>query len=136
MLGGARIRELERHERKEESSRGPAPEPLRICRRRLPRSSCLVPRPRNGVGRGAPRAQDRPQVPEDDHERHEPEPENDPDERRREIVAGVGLADERRQPDHHQQTGGESAENDPPAHPEKQPLPARRQQAPSVTPFE
>src|SRR4029450_8633797 len=83
-----------------------------------------------------PWAEDGPEVPEDDDDRNEAQPENDPDERRREVVAGIGLPDQGRQPNQNEKADRKGAKDDPPAGPEDQPLPALGERPAAVPAFQ
>ena len=85
-VAGSRVRELERGEA-EEQHRPRASAPIRSGRTAsgAPRARFLV-EPDRRVRDRAPRAQRPPDVPEQQRQRHGPEPEDDVDERRREVL--------------------------------------------------
>jgi hypothetical protein len=87
------VGELERSEQEQEQRCRPATEPLRV-RGGLPALTSASSEPCGRVGSGAPRAQHPPDVAQKDHDRHEPEPEDDPDECRAQVYPRVLLAEE------------------------------------------
>ena len=111
-VGGVRVRELHRCETEEEERRRPATEPVRVGERRFPVECRAAPAPRDEVGRGAPRTEPGPDVPEQDRERNEADPEEHQDERRGEVRSDGTLADERRHEDDHEETEPQRAQQD------------------------
>ena len=105
------VRELERSEQGERDSPGPDAEPLWVLERRRPLLAQTPPQPRDAVRDCEPRVENPPDVPEQHLDEHEPQPERDVDERRREVLGRGRLADQRGQEDEHEQAGRDGADD-------------------------
>ncbi len=123
-VGGVRVGELERGEREQHRGRGIDAEALRVGPERLPRAAEPAPYPVDTVRGRTPRIQDRPDVPEEDLQYGHAQPEDDVDERRREVDGGRRLADERGQEDEREEPDRDGAGNDPQPRRAEEPLEA------------
>ena len=94
-----RVGELERREQGESDRAGPDAEPPRVVERRRPVLAESTPEPGDAVGDREPWVQHPPDVAEQHLQRHEPEPEDDVDEGRCEVLGRGRLADQRGQED-------------------------------------
>ena len=135
-VGGVRVGELEGGEREQHRCRGIDAEALRVGPERLPRAAEPAPYPVDTVRGRTPRIQHRPDVPEEDLQYGHAQPEDDVDERRREVHGGRRLADERGQEDEREQPDRHGAGNDPQPRRAEEPLEALRQRPPHREPLE
>ena len=106
------MRELERDEREQRSGRRIAPHPSRPLEHRSRLASSQLEEPDGGVGDRAPRAEDAPDVPEEDREQRDPEPEDDVDERGREVQELDRRAEQRGRKRQDEKPGRQGAEHD------------------------
>ena len=129
-VGGIHVRQLHRRERQQQHGGRPAAEPLRVLERRL----VVEPKPPHDPARAVrgrpPRAQHRPDVPEQDDDEHHPDPEVDVDEGRSEVDAARVLPDQRAEPEEDEQGERGGAGDDPHRGGQEQPLERGRQRAP------
>ena len=112
-VGGVHVRQLHRREREQQHGGRPAAEPLRVLERR----PVVEPEPPHDPARAVrgrpPRAQHRPDVPEQDDDEHQPDPEIDVDEGRSEVDAARVLPDQRAEPEEDEQGERGGAGDDP-----------------------
>ena len=107
------VRKLEGREGEQEDGAWPTAPPLRVRERRLPAEPGALRDPGGGVGGRPPRAQRRPDVPEERAERRDAQPEVDEDEPWREVVVGRRVADSGGREDEDEEGERDGAEEDP-----------------------
>ena len=125
------VAELERHEREEQAGRRIDAEPLGIRDDWSPRPPQRAPDPGGRARDREPWVERRPDVSEQHLQRDDPEPEDDVDERRREIRRGRGLAEEGGQEDENEQPGRERSEDDVESGRAERPLEPRSKRPPT-----
>ena len=135
-VGRIPVGKLEGREGEEQDGRGPAAEAGRVGKRRFPAHAGALGRPGGGIRGGAPGAEHRPDVAEEDTERRQPEPEDHEDEARRDVLVGRRVPDRTGDDDEHEERERDRARDDAKRPTAKDALERGRKRPPGARPSE